>query len=87
MSALDEVREAIERTIRLAEREIGQPMTPAAKRYARAERMRLKVGRSAARGIIAELHREFGNEELPGMIDDVPVVRTDEFDGFELVVL
>lgn len=83
MSALSDIQREIDRHLALWEREAGQPWTPAAKRYARASYMQVNVGKSAERAIIAET----GDGSLPDTIDDVPIVLTEAFDGFELVLL
>jgi hypothetical protein len=83
MSALSDIAREIDRHLALCEREAGQPFSPAAKRYARAHQMQVHVGKSAERSILATT----GDERLPHSIDDVPLVRTEAFDGFELVLL
>lgn len=83
MTALNDIQRDIDRTLALAEREAGHPLSPAAKRWARAKRLKVMVGASAAQSIIAAT----GDEGLPETIDDVPVERTENFDGFEVVIL
>jgi hypothetical protein len=87
MTALADIRAEIERTIKLAEREAGRPFTCATKRFARHERLRLRLGDAAAQSIVAELAAAGKSAAIPKEIDDVPVERTSEFAGFELVIL
>lgn len=68
--------------IGLAEYELGQPLTPAAKRFAKENRLQVQVGISAERSILAVT----GDENLPASIDDVPLVTTSEFEGFAVVI-
>lgn len=83
MSALSDIQRVIDCHLALCEREAGQPLSPAAKRWARANRMQIQVGASAERSILATT----GDDKLPDAIDDVPLVPTEAFDGFELVLL
>lgn len=83
MSSLSEIQRDIDRLMRLAEQEAGKPLPPAAVRFAKAYQMQVQVGQSAELSIIATT----GDKTLPEAIDDVPVVRTDAFTGFEVVVL
>lgn len=83
MNALASIQRDIDRTLGLADGEAGIPFPPAAKRYARAKFMQVQVGVSAERSILAVT----GDETLPETIDDVPVVRTSEFEGYAVVLL
>lgn len=83
MSALAEIQRRIDALIAGVEAENGAPLPPAAKRFAKAERMRVQVGPSAAQSILAVT----GDGKLPESIDDVPVRTTKAFNGFEVVVL
>jgi hypothetical protein len=83
MSALSDVQREIDRMMQVCELAAGQPIAPAEKRYAKAHRMQVRVGIAAEHSIIAVT----GDEVLPETIDDVPVVRVDDFTGFEVVVL
>jgi hypothetical protein len=83
MSALASIQREIDRLMQLADVEAGQPFSPALKRWAKAHRLQVQVGVSAERSILAVT----GDATLPEAIDDVPVVRTPEFEGFQVVVL
>jgi hypothetical protein len=82
MSALSDIQREIDRLMALAEHEAGRKFSPAQQRWAKAQRLQVNVGTSAEQSILAIT----GDPQLPDAIDDVPVVRTEAFDGFEVVI-
>jgi hypothetical protein len=83
MGALADIQRGVDRILATAEEEIGQPLTPAARRWAKEQRIFVRVGESARRAILAET----GDPDLPETIDGVPLRLTDDFAGFAVEIV